>query len=102
MSEIKWDFEALRRVLQGEEGPVAKELGRTAVKVEREAIRLVPVDTGRLRSSITWEFGKDSEGIFVAIGSNVTYAPHIEFGTIYMSAQPYLRPAANRVLGGSL
>lgn len=30
------------------------------------------------------------------VGTNVEYAPYVEFGTSKMSAQPYLRPAADK------
>lgn len=51
------------------------------------------VDTGRLRSSYTWRTGEDPRGPFVEIGTNVIYAPWLEFGTRYMQARPHLRPA---------
>ena len=50
-----------------------------------------PVDTGRLRSSITHE--RDDEEGQVQIGTNVEYAPYVEYGTSRMKAQPYLEPA---------
>jgi HK97 gp10 family phage protein len=52
-----------------------------------------PVDTGRLRSSIQVTRGRDATGPFLDIGTNVSYAAFVEFGTRYMAAQPYLRPA---------
>lgn len=51
------------------------------------------VDTGRLRSSYTWRTGEDVRGPYVEIGTNVEYAPWLEFGTRYMQARPHLRPA---------
>ncbi len=73
---------------------------------------LVPVDTGNLRSSITFATSKvkakpTSENGFTAsldvaveqpddghvvIGTNVHYAPHKEYGTTKMAATPFLRP----------
>lgn len=50
-----------------------------------------PVDTGRLRNSITHE--RDDEEGQVQIGTNVEYAPYVEYGTSRMDAQPYLEPA---------
>lgn len=50
-----------------------------------------PVDTGRLRNSITHE-RNDAEGQ-VQIGSNVEYATFVEYGTSRMKAQPFLEPA---------
>lgn len=48
------------------------EVGDTAVGY---VAMLTPVDTGRLRASIT----KEVQGHFVAIGTNVEYAPAVEF-----------------------
>lgn len=62
-------------------------IGLTAEKYAKE---IVPVDTGRLRNSITHEV--DAKDVY--IGSNVEYAPHVEYGTIHQKAQPFLRPAA--------
>ena len=60
-------------------------------KAESYAKKLCPVDTGRLRASITHaQYDDDTE----IIGSNVEYAPYVELGTHKQRAQPYLRPAA--------
>ena len=58
---------------------------------ESYAKRLCPVDTGRLRNSITHQREGTSA---VVIGTNVEYAPFVELGTIrHPEPQPYLRPA---------
>ena len=62
-------------------------IGLTAEKYAKE---IVPVDTGRLRNSITHEV--DGKEVFV--GSATEYAASVEYGTIKQKAQPYLRPAA--------
>lgn len=60
-------------------------------KAESYAKKLCPVDTGRLRNSITHaQFDENTE----VIGTNVEYAPYVELGTHKQKAQPYLRPAA--------
>lgn len=51
------------------------------------------VDTGRLRASITHEVRKEGDQIVGLVGTNVEYAPHLEFGTNKMAARPFLRPA---------
>lgn len=83
----------LRTLLNSESGFIAKELLRRALSVEREAKRLCPVDTGRLRSSISHDLASDSRGIYARIGSSVRYAAYVELGTRNARAQPYLRPA---------
>lgn len=62
-------------------------IGLTAEKYAKE---ITPVDTGRLRNSITHEV----DGKEVYIGTNVEYAPPVEYGTVKQKAQPFLRPAA--------
>lgn len=57
------------------------------LKVQADAARQAPVDTGRLRSSIASEVMRESSKVKGAVGSNVEYAP------IQEVQQPYLRPA---------
>lgn len=95
MGVVIFDEAALHHLLHDEDGPVAKELLRLALRVERSAKRLCPVDTGRLRASITHQIAKDGQGLFARVGSNVEYAPFVEFGTSRMAAQPFLRPSLN-------
>lgn len=85
--------DALRELFEAPSGEVARDLQRRALQVDRAAKQLCPVDTGRLRSSITNELGQDAEGLVAVIGTNVEYAPYIELGTSKMAAQPFLLPA---------
>jgi len=48
-----------------------------------------PVDTGRLRNSISFE----ADDRKVSVGTNVEYAPYIELGTSKHSPQPFIRPS---------
>lgn len=67
----------------------------SVLAIHGDARRRVPVDTGRLRNSIGWrpvDVG-DSLSVAYEVGTNVEYAPHVEFGTSRMHAQPYLFPA---------
>lgn len=62
------------------------------------------VDTGNLRNSVTFKVDEENEKVYV--GTNVHYAPYIEYGTGRnstiggkqtiqgMVARPYLKPAA--------
>ena len=63
------------------------------LRIQADAQRKVPVDTGRLRSSIGQEVRSGRGSVTGIVGSNVEYAPFIELGTSRMGAQPYLRPA---------
>ena len=55
---------------------------------------LAPVDTGYLRSSVGWEMTAAGRAEF---GATANYAPHVEYGTYKMVAQPFIHPAADRV-----
>jgi HK97 gp10 family phage protein len=48
-------------------------------------------DTGRLVSSI--QHWTSSDGLSIAVGSQVDYATYLEFGTRYMQPRPFLGPA---------
>ena len=50
-----------------------------------------PVDTGRLRNSITHGTSESEHAVY--IGTNVEYAPYVELGTSRMAARPFLKPA---------
>lgn len=52
------------------------------------------VDTGRLRSSI---YVRKHGRLVYAIGTEVEYAPHLEFGTVKMAARPFMRPMAEEL-----
>jgi len=69
---------------------IEKALEEAAITVEGQAVENAPVDTGYLRGQIGHEVQKD---VAIVGTEGVPYAPHVEYGTKYMSAQPFLRPA---------
>ena len=62
---------------------VSDALGRACLLVENDAKTKCPVDTGMLRSSIT----SVVEGNVGVVGTNVEYAPYVEFGTGLFSSK---------------
>ena len=63
-------------------------------KAEAKAISLVPVDTGRLKGSITVkDLGPYNFELRAGYTNDVDYAQYVEYGTSKMKAQPFLRPA---------
>lgn len=83
-------------VKQSKDAAIAGALEKIGLLCEGYASALAPVDTGRLRSSITHEVdGKES----VSIGSDVEYAIYQEMGTSKMAAQPFLKPAVEGHMG---
>lgn len=87
-------FKSLNKKLQQLE-ELDKKIEIIALMVEKEAKELCPVRTGRLRASI--HAGKENKYTHY-VGTNVEYAPFVEFGTRKMRAQPYLRPAVKKVV----
>ena len=71
---------------------------KAGYEVEREAKKICPVDTGRLRASITTIVEENPDITRVKVGTNIKYAPYVEFGTRFMRAQPFLRPAFDYVV----
>lgn len=77
---------------RGMEAALATALEEIGLIAEGYAKRACPVDTGRLRNSITHIV--DEGGKCAVIGTNVEYAPYVELGTRHQKPQPYLKPAA--------
>lgn len=80
----------------GLDATLTRALEKVGLVAEGYAKRLCPVDTGRLRNSITHAM-EGSEA--VVIGTNVEYGPYVELGTSRQKAQPFLRPAAQDHVG---
>lgn len=89
---------------------VRKALEEIGIEAEAHAKEIITekgaVDTGRLRNSVTWAVGGEKpnasgySGIApkkdepcVYIGTNVHYAPYIEFGTSKMPERSFIREA---------
>lgn len=109
---LKWHGDEVAKIFED-----ANEMGIVAVcmAVEREAVRMCPVDTGRLRGSITYRTknsrdavsgtAKADDGIQTQpgkyeglIGTNVNYAAHVEYGTKRMAPRKFLRGGADAVM----
>lgn len=101
-SRFEWDADGLAELFDSADGPVAKEILRRTIRVEGGAKRLAPVDTGRLRASVTHALERDATGIVGTVGTNVEYAPFVELGTSRMAAKPFLRPALGAELSRGL
>lgn len=69
---------------------------KAALDCERYAKILVPVDTGNLRASLTYENAGQYKAV---VGTNVEYGIYQELGTHKMAAQPYLYPAYEQAKG---
>lgn len=81
-------------------GHDAHENGRQLVAAyagfwQSAAAQLAPVDTGDLKGSVASVL----EGPHQArVSATMEYAMHQEFGTMFMAAQPFMRPARNALV----
>ena len=60
-------------------------------ELQTKAMRGAPVDTGTLRRSIGLEL--TDNGLTAEVEPTAHYAQYVEYGTRFMKAQPYMRPA---------
>lgn len=81
-----------KKILAMFDGKAKQALEAVGMVAEGYAKRKTPVDTGRLRNSITYAVDGDS----VYIGSNVEYAPFVELGTSRMDGFHMLQDAATK------
>lgn len=109
MAKVIWHGEIIKGKMRRAVPKALMIVGAQAVTLVKE---LVPVDTGLLKSSITFatslgrekattEKGvlaeekdlieKPDDKLSLKIGTAVEYAPHVEFGTVKMKRQPFLR-----------
>ena len=78
------------QVLSAMEKGIKNGLEAIGLTAETYAKKATPVDTGRLRNSISHTV--DGEAVY--IGSNVEYAPYVELGTSRAKAHHMLQKAA--------
>lgn len=75
------------------ENEVSSLVKNTLYGIETDAKRNCPVDTDRLRGSITTNIIDDMSG---EVGTNVEYADYVNSGTRYQEAQPYFDSAVEK------
>lgn len=68
-------------------------VAKTAADIVRNAQAIVPVDTGYLKNSITFDMTGPAEA---EVGPSANYAAFVEFGTSRMGPRPYMGPAFDR------
>lgn len=79
----KTDMDAVKRVVK-----------QNGAELQARAQRNAPVDTGNLKRSIRLDVSDG--GLTAESEATAEYAPYVEWGTRYMEAQPYMRPAFNK------
>lgn len=116
---IVFDQAALAQLFDSEEGPVAKELVRKGLKVERRVKELLhthgtgriyrksnptrthqasapgqppATDLGKYAASITQDLERDGQGLVEKVGTNDKRGPWLELGTRTIEPRPHLVP----------
>jgi len=79
LKEVQREIEQKIKDLHGPEMLLA--IRTATLLVQRDAKINAPVNTGRLRASIVPSVMSHGDVIEGIVGSNVTYAPYVEFGT---------------------
>ena len=75
--------------------PLAESINKITLWLDRLVKASTPVDTGRLRASITSEV----QPLYGKVGTIVEYAPFVEHGTRYMEARHVTEGSSTRILG---
>ena len=70
---------------------VKKVVQMNGAEMQRGAQRRAPVDTGFLKRSI--ELSIEDGGFTAKVAATAHYAPYLEWGTRFMTAQPFVRPS---------
>lgn len=97
MSELKLNgLDALEVALKRKARNVSKKALSTVVRMnaselQQNAMRNAPCQTGALRRSITMKL--ENTGLVAIIQPYMDYAPYVEYGTRFMLAKPFIRPA---------
>jgi len=87
---LKWYGD---QVLSKIDQAVLSGLTAAAVEVEARAIKHCPIITGRLSGSINYKVEKDE----ASIGTNVEYAPYVEYGARGRAPKSFLRRSADEL-----
>lgn len=88
IEEARMKFDQVARDLSGP--PFEDAMHQATLIVTRDAKINAPVDTGRLRASITPEVVTRDTVVQGIVGSNVEYAPFQELGTKYIKPRRFL------------
>lgn len=71
--------------------PVKAVVRKHTAELQQKAMQKAPVDTGALKRSIMLDISDG--GLTGTVEPTMDYAPYVEWGTRFMSAQPFMKPA---------
>lgn len=79
------------RQMKAVKGIVKKNTALLNQEMVRAAVFKGGYSTGRTKQSISIYIG--NSGLYGKVHPNTKYSPYVEYGTRYMSAQPFVKPA---------
>ena len=91
--KIKWYGERATKKIYKE---ADQRIKKASDRIANKAKTICPSETGKLKESIRVIRKKQMN---YRIGSDVSYAMYVEYGTSKMSPKPYLRPAVKTSRG---
>lgn len=87
----------IKNILDKYEEDVSRQIDsimdQSVKEIVEEMKTKVPVDSGRLRNSISSEKVDDYSYV---VRASADYAPYVEFGTIHTPAQPFFQPVVDK------
>lgn len=95
---IEWEnYEKLAQELKEREDmtPFKTVVKANGARLQKETMKITPIDTGALMRSISLKITEG--GLTALVAPGMHYAAYVEFGTRFMAAQPYVRPAFDTV-----
>ena len=95
--EIKWEgdkelMEVFVRAHKHAARQAHNALHNNIEEMKATAVKLAPVDTGFLKENIYTEYAGFEDKVISGAG----YSGFLEFGTRYMTRQPYMQPALDQ------
>lgn len=99
MVTVTFNRDEFLQLFRSPSGPVWNDIFRRGKAVENRAKRLVPVNNGRLKQSITTEMGIEGGLPVAKVGTNVEYALFVHEGTgVYGPRGIPIRPVRAKAL----
>ena len=107
MSGIQIHIDGLERAIKNAspellDKPLRNFFARATIAIQNRARQNAPVDTGRLRSSIGTRVDSGNPPAWGEVGTNVQYAPYMEYGTGLFAEGPNAKGDRHFPPGGAL
>lgn len=95
---INYNANEIKALMTSPQGPIWRDINRRGTLVLNRARRLAPVDTSRLKNSITMEMSLVRGVPTAMVGTNVKYALFVHEGTGIYGRGQFIKPVRARAL----